>query len=247
MATITIIGTGKMAEAIIAGLAGSYETIEVVGRNAQALQNLASKYPIQTAPLENFDIEGKTVILAVKPYALEEVRKQLCGKAHILISILAGTSLEALRSIDAQYYARAMPNIAASKKASTTTIMGDSEAKAKALEIFEKIGKTIAVDTEKELDIATAIAGSGPAFLALAEEAIVDGGVACGLTRESAKALTKGLFASYAALADMHPAAIKESVMSPGGTTAAGIKALEAKAVRAAFIDAITAAYERTK
>ncbi len=249
---LTIIGYGEMAEAILSGLKkANMEMIfvEVAGRNEKKLKRIASLYSVQTSLLqENLYIEGKKVILAVKPNALEEVASHLRGTAKILISILAGTPLATLRqAIWAKSYVRAMPNIAATRRASTTSLTGDLEAKEVAIKLFQAIGRTIWLNSEKELDIATAIAGSGPAFLAQVAEALMDGGVACGLKREDAKRLVEGLFFSFSSIADEHPALIKDKVMSPAGTTAAGYKALEDKGVRAAFIEAVTKAFERTQ
>ena len=244
---LTIVGYGAMAKAIIAGLLEARIAVEVVGRDKKKLEELRSLYPIKTAILENFDIEGKNVLLAVKPYALEDIAQKLHGKAHILLSILAGTPIERLKIIKADHYIRAMPNIAAAKRASTTAITGDEAAKEYALKIFGQIGKAIWLGSEKELDIATAIAGSGPAFLAMVAEAMIDGGVACGLKRGDAVQLTQGLFESFAAICDEHPALIKDKVMSPAGTTAAGYKALENHGTRAAFIEAIVKAFERAQ
>ena len=99
---------------------------------------------------------------------------------------------------------------------------------------------------DKEIDIATALAGSGPAFLALVAEAISDGGVLCGLNRELSYKLTKGLFRSFSAI-DKKPADIKDSVMSPAGTTASGYEVLEEGSVRNSFIKAIKSAYEKSQ
>jgi len=100
----------------------------------------------------------------------------------------------------------------------------------------------------KEIDIATAVAGSGPAFLALVAEALSDGAVKEGLKREDANILVKGLFDGFAPLLEKtHPALLKDAVMSPGGTTAAGYSALEESSVRDGFIKAITKAYEKAK
>ena len=137
-----------------------------------------------------------------------------------------------------------MPNIAASVQKSTTTITGDKEGKTLAVNIFDELGKTIWVNTENQLDIATAIAGSGPAYLALIAEALADGGVKAGLERSHCMALVQGLFHGTASLLDKnHPAMIKDSVMSPGGTTAAGYAKLEEAGVRDAMIKAVEAAY----
>ena len=246
-AMITIIGTGKMAEAILAGLTQKGEKLEVVGRDAKKLDSLASTYSLDSCGLDGFDIENKDIILAVKPYALQEVAGKLQGKANTIYSILAGTTIEDLHIISANHYIRAMPNIAAAKGASTTAITGDMEAKEKALQIFEAIGKAIWVESEKELDIATAIAGSGPAFLALIAEAMTDGGVACGMKREVARKFVGGLFESFATLTDNDPAQIKNMVMSPAGTTAAGVRKLEAQSIRSAFMEAIIEAFGKTQ
>jgi pyrroline-5-carboxylate reductase len=135
-----------------------------------------------------------------------------------------------------------MPNVGAEYMASTTAIYGSD----KTFEIFSKIGKVIKVNSEKELDIATAIAGSGPAFLALVAEAISDGGVLCGLNRELSYELTAGLFKSFASI-EKKPSEIKDSVMSPAGTTASGYESLEEGNVRNSFIKAIKSAYEKSQ
>ncbi len=244
---LTIIGYGEMAKAIIAGLMEDRIAIEVIGRDEKKLEELRYLYPLKTALLEGYDITGKNVLLAVKPYALEEVANSIKGEANLLISILAGTPMEKLKKIKAKSYIRAMPNIAALKRASMTTLTGDESAKEYAMKIFEKIGKTLWVNSEKELDIATAVAGSGPAFLALIAEAIGDAAVTCGLKRNDAMMLVRGLFDSFAAISDEHPAIVKDRVMSPAGTTTAGIKALEENGARNAFMEAIIKAYERTK
>ncbi len=244
---MTIIGYGEMAKAIIARLVDENEEIEVVGRDESKLEEIRYLYPVKTAKLENYDIEGKRVLLAVKPYALEEVAKKLKGEAALLISILAGISLKKLRTIAAKHYVRAMPNLAAFKGASTTALTGDEEAKEEAMKLFEVIGRPIWVESEKELDIATAVAGSGPAFLALVAEALADGAVAAGMKRELANEFVKGLFFSFSHLTDEHPAIIKDRVMSPGGTTAAGYKALEENGVRNAFMEAVLRAFKRTQ
>jgi len=236
---ITIIGNGKMALAIAKGLKGK---VEVVGRDEEKLKKFckesgAKKYYL----LNNFDINGKTIILAIKPYALETLN--LKGEAKEVISIMAGKKIDEIKKfIKAKTYSRTMPNVGASNLASTTAIFGGETA----YNIFSKIGTAIKVNSEKELDIATAIAGSGPAFLALVAEAIADGGVLAGMSREMSYQFTKGLFKSYVSLDDK-PADIKDSVMSPAGTTAEGYKILEENRVRSAFIDAIKGAYEKSQ
>ncbi|PKN14114.1 MAG: pyrroline-5-carboxylate reductase [Deltaproteobacteria bacterium HGW-Deltaproteobacteria-24] len=243
---LTLIGNGMMAEALTAGLISKYE-IEVIGRSPAKLQRMQQKFPqIQIKVMsDKEDITNKNIIFCVKPYALQSVSLRLDGTANTLYSILAGTTLEFLkRQIKAKHYIRTMPNVAASKQKSMTTITGDKEAQNEAVEIFSSIGRTLWVNTENQLDIATALAGSGPAFLALVAEALADGAVKAGLERSYSVELVRGLFEGVSALLeDNHPAIIKDSVMSPGGTTAQGIAKLEEGAVRDAFIKAIEAAY----
>ena len=247
---LLIIGTGKMAEAIIAG-AVRYHDIEVAGRDGAKIDALIEKFPTlkKAGKLEDLDIEGKNVLLCVKPYALKPVSALLCGKAHALISVLAGTTLASLKEcIDAHYYVRVMPNLAASFQKSMTTLHGDDAFKKEAIAICESFGKALWLGSEKEIDIATAVAGSGPAFLALVAEALGDGAVKEGLKREDAMLLVRGLFEGFSPLLEAkHPAVIKDEVMSPGGTTAAGYAALEEGKVRDGCIKAIEKAYERAR
>lgn len=245
---LTLIGNGMMAKALASGLINNFE-VEIIGRDEKkllALQNAVPGVEIKTMN-DIEDITGKNVIFCVKPYALQSVAVRLEGKANVLFSILAGTTLESLKkNIPSQYYIRTMPNVAASTKRSTTTITGDKEAKNIAMEIFSTIGKTIWVNTENQLDIATAVAGSGPAFLALVAEALMDGAVKAGLERGISTQLVNGLFDSTASLLEHnHPAIIKDSVMSPNGTTAQGYAQLEEKGVRDAMIKAVQSAYDK--
>ncbi len=245
---LTLIGNGIMAQSLARGLVKKFE-IEVIGRDEKKLQSMQEKIPeIKTKLIsDNEDITGKIVIFCVKPYALQSVCVRLQGEASVLLSILAGTKLETLkRQVKANHYIRIMPNIAASVQKSTTTITGDKEAKSMAIEIFDEIGKTIWVNTENQLDIATAIAGSGPAYLALIAESLMDGGVKAGLERSHCASLVQGLFGGVAELLEKsHPAIIKDGVMSPGGTTAAGYAKLEEAGVRDAMIKAVEASYAK--
>jgi pyrroline-5-carboxylate reductase len=127
-----------------------------------------------------------------------------------------------------------------------TTMTGDERFKEEAQVLLGTVGDTLWLESEKALDIATALAGSGPAYLALISEALVDGAVKQGLKREDAMATMRGLFGGFGDLIqDIHPALLKDGVMSPGGTTAAGYSALEDGNVRAACINAIECAYKK--
>jgi len=245
---ISFIGNGNMALAIAQGLKDDYE-IEVIGRNLKNLDHFEKKLgiSIKKHPLKGFDITGKTIIFGVKPQNLQEVSAQLQGQASSLYSILAGTTLENLqKAIHADDYVRAMPNMAASIQKSMTTLTGSAHLKEEAIEIFSAIGKAHWLSSEKEIDIATALAGSGPAYLALIAEALADGAVNQGLKRHDAMTIMRGLFDGFGALIqEQHPALLKDAVMSPGGTTAAGYSALEKAGVRDACIDAIAQAKAR--
>ncbi|ACM92781.1 pyrroline-5-carboxylate reductase [Nautilia profundicola AmH] len=242
---IYIIGYGSMAKAIAGGLKNKKE-FAVVGRDEKKLKEFSQEFNCKYYLLDGFDISGKIILLTVKPYALQEVSMRLKGEADVLISILAGKSLLELERIKAKAYIRAMPNVAAKYNASTTAITGDIEAKDIAMEIFSAIGTAIWMENDDEIDMATAIIGSGPAFLALIAEAFSDGGVYIGLKRDKAIELTKGLFKSFAAIDDNY-SSIKDSVMSPKGTTAEGVYALEEEGIRGKIIKAVKKTYEKSK
>jgi pyrroline-5-carboxylate reductase len=244
---LTFIGNGNMAEALIAGLVEKYE-IEVYGRNAQSLALVAQKYNVSVIEIkESIDITDKNIILCVKPNSLDDLSPKLKGTAKSLFSVLAGTTLENLnKKVPNNACVRAMPNLAAKYSKSMTTLTGDNSLQEEAFNIFDSIGSSLWLSTEKEIDIATGVAGSGPAFLALVAEALSDGGVNAGLKRDDANSLVKGLFEGFAPLLnDNSPSSIKDGVMSPGGTTAAGYSALEENNTRNSFIKAIDSAYQR--
>lgn len=248
MEKLTFIGNGNMAKAMIKGLVGKYE-IEVLGRNKNSLEALKLESPEITIQLmsEKNNIEDKNIILCVKPNSIDDLSLRLSGKANAIYSVLAGTKLETLQTkIDARNYIRTMPNIAATYQKSMTTITGNEVIKENALKIFENIGSTLWVKSEKELDIATAVAGSGPAFLALIAEALSDGAVNNGLSRNDANILVQGLFDGFSSLlTNNKPSEIKDKVMSPGGTTASGYASMEKNGVRNGMIEAINNAYNK--
>lgn len=247
---LTLIGNGIMAQSLAIGLVKNHE-VEMIGRDLGKLKQIQEKiHQLKIKELsDKEDISGKNVIFCVKPYALESVSVRLTGVANVLISILAGTKLDYLKKqIKAQHYIRTMPNIAASVHNSMTTITGDVESKTMALEIFSSIGESIWVHNENQLDIASAITGSGPAFISLVAEAMADGAVKVGLERHLSQHLVQGLLSSTASLLKhSHPAIIKDSVMSPAGTTAEGYAMLEEGRVRDSFIKAIEASFNKSK
>lgn len=248
--TITFIGNGNMALSIAQGLKEDFQ-IEVVGRNMTKLDKFEKNLgvSIEKELYEDFDMNGKTVILCVKPANLQEVGLRLKGKATELYSVLAGSSLAALKeNIKANATVRVMPNLAASVAASMTTMTGDTTLQEKAEQLFSSIGQTLWLGSEKELDIATGVAGSGPAYLCLIHEALCDGAVKQGMKRAEAITVANGLFKGFGTLIEtIHPALLKDGVMSPGGTTAAGYAALEKGNVRNACINAVEEAFKITQ
>jgi pyrroline-5-carboxylate reductase len=248
MKIITFIGNGNMALSIAKGLKENYK-LEVVGRSLEKLDRFEQELGvnIKKSLLQAYNIEGKTLILCVKPANVEEVAKMLQGKAEVLYSVLAGTTIEKLKNnFNTNAVVRTMPNLAASVGRSITTLTGDTAYKTQAQELLGAIGSTRWLSSEKEIDIATALAGSGPAYLALIAEALADGAVKQGLQRDDAMAIMRGLFGGFGELIQgIHPALLKDGVMSPGGTTAAGYGALEDGNVRSGCMMAIEKAYTK--
>jgi pyrroline-5-carboxylate reductase len=245
---IVIIGNGTMAEALCHGLKESYDN-EVLGRDITKLNDFKSRVGnIKVTQFKGiYNTQDKNIILCTKPNSIVDVSKLLSGEADQFISVLAGVSIETIKEyFDAKSYVRAMPNLSAKYLKSTTSLVGQDVSLAR--ELFKKIGSTVTLSSQKELDIATAIAGSGPAFLALIAEALEDGGVASGLKRETSRFLVNSLFDGFVPLVkNMPKPTIKDGVMSPNGTTAAGIVSMEKNGVRSAMIEAIGTAYKRAE
>jgi len=248
--TITFIGNGNMALSIALGLKEIYN-IEVVGRSRESIEIFEKKLglTIKKHILDDFDMTHKTIILCVKPANIQEVSTQLTGTASEVYSILAGTTLDMIKeNIKADATVRVMPNLAASVGASMTTLTGDIQLQEKASKLFGSIGETLWLQSEKELDIATAVAGSGPAYLALIHEALCDGAVKQGMKRADAIKVANGLFKGFGNLIPTVQASqLKDGVMSPGGTTAAAYASLEKGNVRFSFIDAVESAFQVTQ
>jgi len=248
--TITFIGNGNMALSIAQGLKKEFN-IEVIGRNMEKLNKFEKDLDIKIEKnlYNQATINNKIVILCVKPANLEEVGKNLKGSAKELYSVLAGATLSALKNnIDSISTVRVMPNLSASVGESMTTMTGDIKLKENGEKLFNSIGQTLWLSSEKEIDIATAVAGSGPAYLALIHEALCDGAVKQGMKRPDAIKVTNGLFKGFGVLIEnIHPAILKDGVMSPAGTTAAGYSALEENGVRFACIKAVESAFQVTQ
>jgi len=242
---IVLIGAGNMGSAMLKGL--SKYSVTVVEANDKRREELSKLYSNVEFSATIPDISKKVVILAIKPQSLQYLK--VSGEAEAVVSILAGTPISKLKEkIDAKFYIRAMPNVAALNLKSVTSVVGDVEFKEQAMEILSTIGKAIWLNSEKELDIATGLGGSAPAWLAIVAEALADGAVNLGLPRDKSYEYLGALFEGVGSvLNDTHPAKFKDIVTSPGGTTAAGLYTLEESAVRSAFIKAMESCYDRAK
>jgi len=260
---LTFIGTGVMGEAVIAALLqrGLAQPADITACDisAQRREHLSQAYGIATVEDASRAIAGSDVIvLAVKPQDFPAVARDLRGKldtGQTVVSIMAGVALAALRDgLGHQAIVRAMPNTPAQIGEGMTVWTATEAVSASARDDIHRIlgalGQELCVADEKYVDMATAVSGSGPAFVFLMMEAMIDAAVHIGLRRETATAMVIQTVlgsARYAQATGRHPADLRNQVTSPGGTTAEGLLALEEAGVRAAFAQAIIAAYERAK
>ncbi|WP_241517570.1 pyrroline-5-carboxylate reductase [Campylobacter blaseri] len=235
---IYILGNGSMAEAMAIGLSSKFKVI-IVSREKQDSRYL-SEFNIKNELYgQKYDIEGKNIILAFKPYALKEVSKKLVGKAEICISVLAMTKLEDLKHIDSKVRVCAMPNIAAKFKASTT-IYYTNDDDSKAAQILKEFGDIYRVYSDDEFKISGVVSGCVPAYLALINEALQNGCVREGINKELARSLVNSSFKSSVELMqNFHPAIMKEKVCSPKGMTIEGVYFLEKNGIRGIFMEAL--------
>ena len=259
MTRLAVMGGGKMGAALVSGLlsagwaeAGQVLVVEpVAGRRDE----LAAAHPgLAVAEELGGEIEG--AVVAVKPGDVEDACRALAvaGVTRVL-SIAAGVPLAKLESWLGMGTAvvRAMPNTPALVGCGMAAIapgtLASEEDMAWAEEILSAVGKVERVG-EALLDAVTGLSGSGPAYVFLVAEALVEAGVAVGLPRPVAETLTvQTLLGSARLLAESgeRAEALRAAVTSPGGTTAAALAALESRAVRAAFLEAVAAATERSK
>src|SRR5947208_9286890 len=261
--TVGFVGAGNMGEALIKGLvvanvvpAKSIYSADVRG---ERLTELAKQFGIQAAA-DNSDLVSRcdVVILAVKPQIMEPVLREIAPavtRQKLLISIAAGVSTAKIRAMlnrDARLI-RVMPNTPALVLEGVTAIAkgqhlepGDLDT---ARQIFEAVGRVVILD-EDLMDAVTGLSGSGPAYVAVVIESLADGGVRMGLDRITAMTLATQTVLGAAKLlleTGLHPGALKDMVSSPGGTSIAGIAALEEGGIRTTFIKAVERATQRSK
>ena len=279
MARIAIIGGGSMGEALLAGIlrAGrAAEDVVVSERVSDRADYLASTYSVRVVPLEQALEGAEFVILAVKPGDVESVVGRIAAAANgaerggveqVLISVAAGktTAFFESRLPAGSPVIRVMPNTPALVGEGVSALaagrFATTEHLARAAELFTSVGLALTVP-ESQIDAVTAVSGSGPAYFFLFVEALVDAGVAAGLTRAVATDLAVQTMAGSAAMLrnrrdagargsapgrDTEAAELRASVTSPGGTTAAGLRELERGGLRAAVAAAVEAAKTRSE
>lgn len=258
---IAFIGPGVMAEAMIAGLLrkklAKPENIIASGPRKERGADLSKKYKIK-ATVDNASAasQADVVVLSVKPQRLSEVMKGIykIQPEALVLSIVAGASIQKIsRTLKHQAVVRSMPNtpgqIGEGITVWTASAKTSSEQREMARQILGALGEEVFVEDESYLDMATALSGTGPAYVFLFTEALIDAGVHLGFPRRIAEQLVlqtiKGSVAYYHH-AERHPATLRNQVTSPGGTSAEALYYLEKAGFRTALSRAIWAAYQRS-
>ena len=260
---IAFIGSGVMGEAMIKGLlAQKLTTPDLIATSDPWLERLdyiRSTYGV-LATADNVEAvrDAEVVILSIKPQSLPKAGEELHNripKEALVLSIIAGARINTLRTkLFHDRLVRAMPNTPAQVGKGMTVWMATPEVPAAQLRqteaILEAFGEQLQVYEESYLDMATGLSGSGPGFIMLMVEAMIDAGVHMGFSRREAAQLVLQTFAGSIDLlraTGTHSAELRNQVTSPGGTTAAGLYELEKDALRATLSRAIFAAYRRSQ
>jgi pyrroline-5-carboxylate reductase len=261
---ITFIGPGAMAEAMIAGLirqnVAGPESLAAAGPTNERLEHLQAHYGIMTttdnaSAAKNADV----VVLSVKPQRLDRVLAGLKGSlqpSSLVLSIVAGASIEKISlGLSHQRVVRSMPNTPAQIGEGITVWTASEEVsdeqRQMTRQILGALGQEIFVEEENYLDMATALSGTGPAYVFLFMEAMVDAGVHLGFPRRISEQLVaqtvRGSVDFYQKHEEhIHLARLRNQVTSPGGTSAEALYYLEKAGFRTAISRAIWAAYERS-
>lgn len=260
---IAFIGGGVMAEAIIKGIvsakvAGGGDIS--VGEPVESRRaHLSESYGARATP-DNMDaIEGASMtVLSVKPQTLPRVYEQLAGNLpadNTVVSIVAGATMGALTTgLDHAPIIRVMPNTPAQIGEGITMWTASDSVPAETVDatraIVQTLGDEIYTDDEHMIDMATAMSASGPAYVFLFIESLIDAGVYLGLSRSvSWRLAIQTVLGSAQLIRDtgIHPAELKDMVTSPGGTTIEALRAFEDGRFRALIFSAVNAAYEKSK
>jgi pyrroline-5-carboxylate reductase len=254
---LVVVGGGRMGGALVHGLLGagwSAASIAVVEADRHRRDELAAQFPGVALSAEVPSGEG--AVVAVKPAdAAVACRAVGATATPRVLSIMAGVTLADLATWlgPGAVALRAMPNTPALVRAGVSALAGGEAAtgadRAWAEEILGAVGRVVRVE-EVDLDAVTGLSGSGPAYVFLVAEALVDAGVAAGLSAEVSTILALATVAGAGRLlveTDDGPGALRAQVTSPGGTTEAGLRVLEAAGIRGALTAAVAAASARSR
>lgn len=260
---IAFIGSGAMGEAMIKGILDQKlvapQNIVASDPLPQRRTQMEAGYGVETTD-DNAEAvaDADVVVLSVKPQVLARAGQSLSGRLKpdaVALSIIAGASIRSLQlALHHQAVVRSMPNTPAQVGMGVTVWMATPEVSARQREqialLLGALGLELSVAEEHYLDATTGLTGSGPAFILLMLESLIDAGVQIGFNRNDAQRMVYQLFAGTVKMAQesgLHPAELRNRVTSPAGTTAAGLYELEAAALRATLIRAVDAAYQRSR
>ncbi|MBA3365963.1 MAG: pyrroline-5-carboxylate reductase [Actinobacteria bacterium] len=260
---VAILGAGKIGESLLSGLLSASwrlpEEIVATGRREERVAELAERYGVETTLSNAEAVSGaKLVVIAVKPQDFDVLLGEIGGLLapdQTVLSVAAAIPTAAIeqRIAPGVPVVRAMPNTPATVHEGVAGVCAgahaDDEDLALAEEVLSHVGSVVRVP-ERYMDAVTAVSGSGPAYFALLAEAMIEAGILLGLSREiSTQLVVQTMFGTAKLLRDekMHPVELREMVTSPGGTTIRAIRELERAGVRAAFLNAIQAAMERSQ
>jgi len=260
---IAFVGCGVMAEAIAAALlrAGLVSVHQLTGGepNARRRQELIARLGLETTPDNRAAVRGADlVVLSVKPQTLEAAMRDLVGALapeQVVLSIVAGATVRRLQEgLRHERVVRSMPNTPAQVGYGATVwypapaVTPQDEQLVRT--VLEAMGLAIRVDNEDMVDMATALSGTGPAYVFLIMEALIDAGVHLGFSRSVAEQLVQQTILGsvlFAQETGKHPAELRNMVTTPGGTSAAALYELERGGIRTVIARAVWAAYRRAK
>ena len=256
---IGFIGTGNMGSAVAHAVAGQGRELLLANRTPAKAQALADAVGGRVVKNPEAAGESKLLFLCVKPQMMADMLSDIApvlaarDDRFVLVTMAAGLTCESIRDMaDGPYpVIRMMPNTPCAIGAGVVQYCGLGVEQGELDAFAQMMAPAGLVDPieEKLIDAASAVSGCGPAFTYLFLEALADGGVACGLPRAKALAYAAQMAAGAAQLvlkSGRHPGELKDAVCSPGGTTIQGVRALEEGGFRAAAMDAVIAAYEKT-
>ncbi|WP_344248504.1 pyrroline-5-carboxylate reductase [Isoptericola hypogeus] len=259
---MAFLGTGNMGEAVLAGaLAAGVAPQDVVAttRREERAEHLAERFGVRTTSDNVEAVAGAhVVVVGVKPKDVGAMLDRVAGALEpgaVVVSVAAGLPLSFFeqRLPAGTPVVRAMPNTPALVGAGVTAVVGGRAAREDDVALVERVlsgsGHVFRV-AEKDMDAFGALAGSGPAYVFYVVDAMAEAGVLLGLTRDVARRLAVETVLGSARLLDEtgeHPVLLREKVSSPGGTTVAALRKLDDGGVRAAFLDALEAARDRSR